>query len=58
MKWRKMGLVYAPRGDLWWAKSHALLPTSEVIDDQAIRVYFASLDENRYGRIGYVSRCR
>jgi predicted GH43/DUF377 family glycosyl hydrolase len=54
MKWRKMGSVYAPRGDLWWAKSYALLPTADVIDDQVIRVYFASLDENRYGRIGYV----
>ena len=54
MKWRKMGLIHAPRGDLWWAKSHAYLPTADVIDDQVIRVYFASLDENRYGRIGYV----
>ena len=54
MKWKKMGLVYAPRGDSWWAKSYAFLPTAEVIDDQVIRVYCASLDENRYGRIGYV----
>lgn len=54
MKWHKGGLVYAPSGDLWWAKSYATIPTVDVIDDQTIRVYFASLDENRYGRIGYV----
>lgn len=54
MKWQKRGRVYAPSGDLWWARSHALLPTAEVIDTQVIRVYFSSLDEARYGRIGYV----
>jgi hypothetical protein len=54
MKWRKRGLIYAPSGDLWWAKSYATLPTADVIDEKTIRVYFASLDEHRYGRIGYV----
>jgi len=54
MRWTKRGLIYAPRGDLWWAKSYATVPTADVIDAQIIRVYFASLDENRYGRIGYV----
>ncbi|MFQ5544345.1 MAG: hypothetical protein ACE5FE_00065 [Acidiferrobacterales bacterium] len=54
MKWHKRGLVYRPRGDLWWAKKYALLPTASVSDDQVIRVYFASLDEELYGRIGYV----
>jgi len=54
MKWNKRGLIYAPSGDLWWARSYALLPTAEVIDERIIRVYFASLDDNRYGRIGYV----
>jgi hypothetical protein len=54
MKWRKLGLVYAPTGDLWWAKSYALLPTATFIGDEVIRVFFASLDENRFGRIGFV----
>ena len=54
MKWRKQGLIYAPGGDLWWAKTYAILPTAEVLHEKIIRVYFASLDENRYGRIGYV----
>lgn len=54
MRWRKKGLVYVPRGDLWWARTYALLPTADVIDCRTIRVYFASLDDDRYGRIGYV----
>jgi predicted GH43/DUF377 family glycosyl hydrolase len=54
MKWQKLGLIYAPRGELWWAKAYATLPTAEIIDDRVIRVYYASLDENRFGRIGFV----
>jgi len=54
MKWRKHGLIYAPTGELWWAQSHAHLPTVDIIDESVIRVYFASLDNNKYGRIGYV----
>jgi hypothetical protein len=54
MKWEKRGLIYAPAGDAWWARSYAHLPTVDVLDDETIRVYFASLDERQFGRIGYV----
>lgn len=54
MRWRKLGLVYAPSGEQWWARSYAHLPTADIVDDQTIRIYFASLDDQRYGRIGYV----
>lgn len=54
MNWEKKGLVYVPRGDQWWARTYALLPTAEPIEGGVVRVYFASLDEHKYGRIGYV----
>jgi hypothetical protein len=54
MRWRKLGRVYRPAGDLWWARSYAHLPTPELLDDRTIRVYFASLDGQRYGRVGFV----
>lgn len=54
MKWNKLGHIFAPSGDLHWAKSYAHLPTVDVIDDEIIRVYFAALDVHKYGRIGYV----
>lgn len=54
MRWQKKGHVYAPSGDLWWARSHAHLPTVDPSPGEAIRVYFTALDENNYGRIGYV----
>lgn len=54
MKWRKLGLVYAPSGTQWWAKNYAILPTVDVLDSNVLRIYFASLDAQRFGRIGYV----
>lgn len=53
MKWKKSGLIYSPDGSLWWAKSYAILPTAELIDNNRVRVYFSSLDENLFGRVGY-----
>ena len=54
MKWRKLGLVYRPTGAQWWAREYAHLPTPELRDERTLRVYFAALDHERYGRIGYV----
>ena len=57
--WTKQGLIYQPSG-YWWNKTHGYLPTAYKMADDAygtnerIRVYFAGLDENQYGRIGYV----
>lgn len=52
MKWRKLGRVWTPGGGLWWARSYATLPTVEVLGGDILRVYFASLDRQMYGRIG------
>lgn len=47
-------LIYCPDGTLPWAKTHAMNPTVDVLSKDVIRVYFASLDENKIGRIGYI----
>jgi predicted GH43/DUF377 family glycosyl hydrolase len=54
MKWTKRGLVFAPDGSKWWARSYATIPTAEVLDDSTVRVYFASVDEHQHGRVGFV----
>ncbi|MGQ4876436.1 MAG: hypothetical protein ACP6IY_20420 [Promethearchaeia archaeon] len=54
MKWIKKGLIFCPKGDLWWAKTHAMLPTPEIINNSIIRIYVSFCDENLIGRIGYV----
>lgn len=53
MRWRKGGHIYAPTGERWWARSYATMPMAEPRGD-VLRVYFAGLDEERRGRIGYV----
>jgi len=54
MKWKKKGLVYTPNGDFHWAKSHAMIPTPDLISYQIIRIYITCCDENGIGRVGYV----
>lgn len=54
MIWRKLGHAYAPLGDRPWARQYAHLPTPVVWDGRTIRVYFAGLDDDKFGRIGYV----
>jgi predicted GH43/DUF377 family glycosyl hydrolase len=53
LAWQKRGHIYSPDPSLWWAKSHAHVPTAYLMDD-CIRVFYTGLDEHRYGRIGYV----
>lgn len=54
MRWRKLGRVYCPNGEFAWMRQYAHLPTPIVLEPGKIRVYFAGLDEQKYGRIGYV----
>lgn len=54
MIWKKLGLVYVANGEYPWAKSHAYIPTSIMLDELKIRVYVAFLDKDKVGRIGFV----
>lgn len=54
MRWRKMGRVYAPDGSLWWAKKYAFPPTPYPLNEEVLRVFVSSCDENMVGRVGYV----
>ena len=54
IRWAKRGLIYAPSGRQAWAQTYATLPTAQVLNQDVIRVYFAALNEQKMGRIGYV----
>lgn len=54
MKWRKLGVIWQPSGDLWWAKKYATCPTPLWLKDGTLRIYLQCRDENNVGRIGYV----
>ena len=38
-KWKKLGRIYAPKGDVPWMHSHCQNPTPLIMDDR-LRVYF------------------
>jgi hypothetical protein len=54
MHWSKLGLVYKPKGELPWAKSHAMVPTPLRLNDDIVRVFITCCDTNGIGRPGYV----
>jgi hypothetical protein len=54
MKWRKLGLVYSPNGEFWWAQQYASFPTAVSHGRDLVRVYFTSLDKDNFGRGAYV----
>jgi hypothetical protein len=54
MRWRKLGQVFEPKGNLWWWHHYMHLPTAELLSNDIIRVYFAALDHQDFGRVGYV----
>lgn len=54
MKWRKLGKVFQPSGELDWARSHAANPFPEHIENNLFRVYFSTRDAQNRSSIGYV----
>ncbi|ADE10848.1 hypothetical protein [Sideroxydans lithotrophicus] len=45
MCWNKRGLIYSVDERLPWARTHAQIPTVDVLDDERLRVLFSSRDE-------------
>jgi hypothetical protein len=54
MKWRKLGLVFSPPGDVDKAFSHAQIPTPLLLNDEVLRVYYSARDELGRSRPYYV----
>ena len=54
MKWRKRGLIWAPSGRHWWARSHAMTPTPIRLPNGGLRLLVASVDEHIVSRIGWI----
>ncbi len=54
MKWRKMGLIYGPKGDSTWARNSALQPTPLLVGDKVIRVFVGLRDDAGVSRVGFV----
>lgn len=52
MTWRKLGHLFAPSGELPWARSHAANPVPEHLEGNRFRVYFSARDEQNRSSIG------
>jgi hypothetical protein len=51
--WEKSGLIYAVDGSLWWAKTHAQVPTVDVLGNGRLRIYYSSRDADNKSRVGF-----
>lgn len=54
MLWEKLGIVYAPTGELISAKTHAMVPTPFLLNENTIRVFVTLCDAGMVGRPGFV----
>lgn len=58
MSWIKQGLIWEPTGDKWWNKKYGQLPVPYFMaEENKIRVFFGSADENIFCRINYIDVC-
>lgn len=51
--WKKQGLIITPQKNLWWMKTHAMLPTVDQIKGSLFRIYFSGRDKNNISYIGH-----
>jgi len=54
MKWRKLGLVFCPSGEVEWMQSHAAVPFVGKTFEDNIKVFFSSRNKNQESSIGFV----
>jgi predicted GH43/DUF377 family glycosyl hydrolase len=54
VSWTKLGHIYAPEGNMPWARSYAANPVAEHIEGDLFRVYFSTRDDRNRSSIGYI----
>lgn len=55
MSWKKLGLIWEPKGDKWWNKKYGQLPVPLFIEkENKIRIFFGSADESIFCRINFI----
>jgi len=53
IKWSKRGLVIEPKPNLWWMRSHAMIPTPEALGGGLVKVYFSGRNDDNQSHIGW-----
>lgn len=53
--WVNKGAIFDPsKHDLWWARTHGMLPVAEYLEGDLYRIYFSGRDEKNQSHIGYL----
>lgn len=53
-KWEKLGVIARPQADKWWWRSHAMIPTPQMLDQHRVRLYFSGRNDLNQSHIGWV----
>lgn len=53
MRWRKLGLIFCPAGEMAWMQSHAAVPIAESLGGGIFKIYFSSRDKFNRSFTGY-----
>ena len=53
MDWEKLGLIFTPDTQFEWSKSHAQVPTVDMMSDKVWRVYYCARDSGNQSRISF-----
>lgn len=53
MKWKKLGRIIKPSGDIEWMRTHAMVPTPDLVEGDIYRIYFSGRDKYNRSFIGY-----
>ena len=53
-KWKKLGHIFQPNGEVAWMKTHASVPFVGAIDGNLVKVFFSTRNKNQESSIGYV----
>lgn len=54
MRWEKQGRIFNVEGGPDWMAHHAQIPTPHLIDDERLRIYFATRDSDNRSRVSFV----
>ncbi len=54
MNWKRLGRIVEANPNLEWSQQYAAIPTVRILNEDVLRVYYYSMDEDFNGRISYV----
>ena len=53
IKWEKYGLIIRPKPELWWMRTHAMIPTPESLENGLFKIYFSGRNDKNQSHIGW-----